>query len=492
VFGGHASFDPSDTGGSPADVGPGAGDQLVTGPNTDADASGGADVDQVLRSAFSDDTAGSPAGVTQFSLKNVGSNGTNYARGIQAALDIGAASSQPRTTVIFMSDGLANTGQPVSSVSVPPDVRIETFAVGSVASCNGDPNSLGSLADVAALGAGGTCTPVTNPANLPTKLPGVITPTLQSLSLQVDSGPAIPLGDPEVTPDLPQDGPVTVTYQTASQDLGPGAHDLCMTATGSDSGGAGSVTECVMVSLFRLDLEPDMATNELGPGAAHTVTATLEGEPGTVGGRAIDFSITAGPNTGVAGTCAPNADCTTDSSGVVSFTYPATQGLGGLGTDTIRGCVTLNDPLGETGCDTVTKTWQDTTPPTVACDEGTNPHGKNVPPAGHTTLPGSKGGQNEDGFYRLLAHDLVDPNPQIFVIDQGSGTVFGPFASDTTIKYTEANGATPRQKRIGSGSGQAGAVAWHLIGRGDAIVYAVDSSGNRSAAVSCLVPPPPK
>jgi hypothetical protein len=482
VFGGHEAFDPTDTGGAAADVGPAGGDQLITGPNTDADAAGGADVDQVLTSAFSEDTAGSPGGVHSFSLRDVGSNGTNNAAGVQAALDIAAASSQPNKIVVFMSDGIANTGAAVSSVSVPSDVLIETFAVGSIASCDGDPNSLGSLNDVAALGAGGTCTAVTNPANLPSKLPGVFTPTLDSIELRIDGGAAGPIGNAEITPDLPQDGPVTVTYQTIAQDLGPGAHQICVTANGTDSGGSGSVTECVEVLLFRLTLSPETAVNELGPGATHSVTATLEGEPGSVGGRTIDFTITSGPNAGVAGVCAPNADCTTDASGLVSFTYPATQGLAGLGTDTIRGCVTLNDPLGETGCDEVTKTWQDTTAPLVACPEGTNPHG-HVPPAAHT---------NEDGFFRLDATDAVDPDPQVVVVDLGSGTVFGPFASGTTIKYTEAKGATPRQQKIGSTNGQAGQVAWHIIGDGDLGLYAMDASGNVSGVTSCLVPPPPK
>ena len=56
----------------------------------------------------------------------------------------------------------------------------------------------------------------------------------------------------------------------------------------------------------------------------------------------------------------------------------------------------------------------DVTPPTVQCVEGPNPNGKKIPPAGSTTLPGPKGGQNEDGFYRLLAVDNVDPNPKIY------------------------------------------------------------------------------
>jgi hypothetical protein len=128
----------------------------------------------------------------------------------------------------------------------------------------------------------------------------------------------------------------------------------------------------------------------------------------------------------------------------------------------------------------------DVTPPVVRCVEATNPSGKNVPPAGSTTLPGSKGGQNEDGFYQLLAVDNVDPNPQVFVADSGSSFVAGPFKSGDIVKITQAPGAVPASKPM------AGVVVAHLILNGDALVYAVDASGNQSAPISCKVPPPPK
>jgi len=130
----------------------------------------------------------------------------------------------------------------------------------------------------------------------------------------------------------------------------------------------------------------------------------------------------------------------------------------------------------------------DVTPPVAACPETVNPAGKTIPPAG-TTLPGTKGGQNPDGFYQLTATDNVDPNPQVYLVDTGSGTVFGPFASGINIKYTQAKGATPKQETMG---GSSSAVAWHITGKGDAAVYAVDASGNKSTSTSCLVPPPPK
>jgi hypothetical protein len=147
------------------------------------------------------------------------------------------------------------------------------------------------------------------------------------------------------------------------------------------------------------------------------------------------------------------------------------------------------NPLGE---QTITIHVPDQTPPEVSCVETVNPHGNTTPPAGSTTLPGSKGGMNEDGYYELIAVDNVDADPQIFVVDTGSGTVFGPFASGDVIKYTEDADATPESKKIGSTNGQAGAVDAHIIGNGDAAIYGVDASGNVSDPVSCLVPPLPK
>jgi hypothetical protein len=118
-----------------------------------------------------------------------------------------------------------------------------------------------------------------------------------------------------------------------------------------------------------------------------------------------------------------------------------------------------------------------------------NPDGE-IPKA-----PGKGGqGQNQDGFYQLLADDIVDLDPDIFVVDIGAdnlfGTaddfVFGPFANLTNIKYIEANGAKPSIKP------GPGAVDWIIKGQGDAAVIAIDFSGNTSDPVSCLVPPPPK
>jgi hypothetical protein len=136
----------------------------------------------------------------------------------------------------------------------------------------------------------------------------------------------------------------------------------------------------------------------------------------------------------------------------------------------------------------------DEEPPVVGCVETVNPHGRTVPPAGSTTLPGPRGGQNEDGFYELQAEDNFDAPEDIaiFVVDTGSNTIFGPLRTGDRIKYTEAPGGRPVSKKIGSTSGQAGAITVHITGNGDAAIFGVDTGGNISDLVFCLVPPPPK
>ena len=121
----------------------------------------------------------------------------------------------------------------------------------------------------------------------------------------------------------------------------------------------------------------------------------------------------------------------------------------------------------------------------ATCEETVNPHGQNVPPAGQTE-PGTnpKSGQNPDGFYEIGTTSGEDV---VFVEDGGSHTIFGPFAPGTKIKYTQAPGAEPGEKKIGSENGEAGAIAAHITGTGDAFVFSGDG-----VRVPCLVPPPPK
>ncbi|HET9015879.1 MAG TPA: vWA domain-containing protein [Thermomicrobiaceae bacterium] len=134
--------------------------------------------------------------------------------------------------------------------------------------------------------------------------------------------------------------------------------------------------------------------------------------------------------------------------------------------------------------ETIAITVNDITPPVPACEPSTNPAGKNVP--GANANP--KAGQNPDGFYLLTATDNVDAASalKLYVADSAGSFVAGPYASGTTVKITQAPGATP------GATPMAGAVSAHITLNGDALVYAVDTAGNQSARVACLVPPPPK
>jgi hypothetical protein len=342
------------------DLGAG-GTQLLVAPGHDGNSNTIPDVEDVANSLGPLGNTAYHAGLTRaFQIVNHGSN-TNTVN-----------------IVIFMSDGQNNIGPHVNTLigSVPPSTTIHSFAIGLNVNCISG-GGLGSLNDVAALSTtgAGTCTVVTNPANLANVITQAIGSSLDSLEISVDGAPATTIPNADIDPDLPQNGPVSVDFSTGVSGLGLGSHDICVTAIGTDAGGEGEVTDCITKIVKR--------------------------------------------------------------------------------------------------------------PPQASCVETVNPAGKNTPKA-----PAKGGqGQNQDGFYELLAEDNEDPDPQIFVEDTGSGIVFGPFPSGTAIKYTEVNGATPSIKPMG---GPNSAVDWHIKGQGDAIVYAVDAVGNVGAAVWCRVPPPPK
>ena len=102
------------------------------------------------------------------------------------------------------------------------------------------------------------------------------------------------------------------------------------------------------------------------------------------------------------------------------------------------------------------------------------------------TPPGTnpKGGENPDGFYqvgnyRRRRRDRHRPR---------LGYPLRPVPGGTAIKYTQAPGKTPSEKKIGSDTGQAGAVSVHITGTGDFQIVPVGGGSTQT----CLVPPPPK
>ncbi len=143
------------------------------------------------------------------------------------------------------------------------------------------------------------------------------------------------------------------------------------------------------------------------------------------------------------------------------------------------------------GVQTISIKVNDVDGPTVECVESVNPHGDTVP-GGKASGKGK--GNNPDGFYQLLVTDNCDEpeDIEIYIGTEGDPMMFGPFANEVVVKFTEDSEAAPECKEIGSDKGQAGAVSWHIILPTDPVVTAVDSSGNTATCTGCLVPPPLK
>ncbi|MEU4806933.1 PKD domain-containing protein [Actinosynnema sp. NPDC023587] len=217
------------------DVGPAAGDQLLTTPEGDANGNGTRDVEEAVGSAVQ-------GGVSLFTARGVGT-GTTFIPAVQSATTVTNAQTQARKVVLFLSDGFASGDVTGVAGAVPANVDYFTFAVGPGSACNGG-NYNASLQAIADL-TGGTCTAVPDPASLPNVVPGVIASQLTNLTLSVNNG--APTQITNVTPALPETGPASVTYTTSTAPLASGTHQLCVTAHGTDGGGVGSVIECTTV-----------------------------------------------------------------------------------------------------------------------------------------------------------------------------------------------------------------------------------------------------
>jgi hypothetical protein len=428
-----------------ADMTADAGDQPFTAP--------GAGVATVLQSVAT-------GKVGQFTEHTVNATLPSLGAGLQEAGALLGAG--PGKTLVFLASGANGAGPGVASVPFPEGIVVRAFALGDN-QCDADGGGFGSLAAVAARGApGSTCKRLTSLGNLPDVTAPEAT-KLESLWVIVDGGTPVDISS-AADPKPPQDGPATVAYTYVVTGLEPGTHQVCVRATGSDAGGPGSVDACATVTVATVTVAPAEHVSELGtPNQTHTVVATVAaGAAGAVAEVPVVFDVVSGPNTGATGTVK------TDASGQAAFTYTAIQHLAGLGTDTIRACFT--DAQGTKACATATQTWVDTTPPVPSCLPGPNPGGQ---PTGSTA----------NGFFQLAAVDAVDPDPQVFLKDMGSGKVFGPFKSGIAIKYTQAPGATPGQEPM------AGAVTWHVKGNGAPVVYAKDASNNVSSDVACAAHP---
>ena len=132
------------------------------------------------------------------------------------------------------------------------------------------------------------------------------------------------------------------------------------------------------------------------------------------------------------------------------------------------------------------------------CCESVNPHGEKIPPAGWSTEPGTNpnSGKNPDGFYGVWIPpcSCID---MLYVSYVGSSDpqLLGPYTVSPcglfNFKLTEAKGAAPQVKKMGSSNGKAGAVPYHFLLPGDAQI-SFYSGGDLIGSTTCVVPPPPK
>lgn len=258
------------------------GTQLIVAPDFDsADANATPDLEDAVSTLFA-------------------SGGTNFFAGLTTAATILAASTNTNQIVIFISDGISFLGPNVNTFNtntLPVNTIIQSFAIGTGVSCSTDSGS-GSLDDVAALTPGGSCTQITNFADLANAITQSIGSTLTDLEIDVDNTGGVAADS--VIPLLPQNGPTMVDYAHLATSLGAGSHDICATAFGTDAGGAGSVEECVTIlvntppdcssvtanadTLFPpnhklVDVTLSGATDADGDAVTLTVTGVLQDEP---------------------------------------------------------------------------------------------------------------------------------------------------------------------------------------------------------------------
>ena len=206
---------------SAIDLDPTSGVATLVSPTADKDANGVPDVVQAIKQV-------------------TGSGGTNFLPPTQMACQMLATTGSPNLVTAFMSDG-EGSGALKNVLPCTPPVTFHAFAVGANSHCaSGSP--VGSrLIDMATL-SGGTCTDVPSVTSLPDILPQVVASRLTHVSYTIDGGTPVDL---TAQLGLPLDGPdnADVAFDLPS-DLSGGTHRICLTATGTDSGGESSETTC--------------------------------------------------------------------------------------------------------------------------------------------------------------------------------------------------------------------------------------------------------
>ena len=210
-----------DTGAAAIDLDPTAATATLVSPTADKDGDGILDVIEGLKT-----------------LRVLG--GTNFVPAARTACQLLATTGSPNLVSAFLSDGEQSSSL-TSVVPCTPPVTFHAFAVGANSHCASGAPVNARLIDLATR-SGGTCTDVPSVSDLPDILPQVVASRITAVSYTVDGGQPVDLSDRFT---LPHDGPaeLDVTFDLPSS-LGAGTHRVCLSVTGSDSGGSGTQTTC--------------------------------------------------------------------------------------------------------------------------------------------------------------------------------------------------------------------------------------------------------
>lgn len=219
------------------------------------------------------------------------SSGTDFSAGITAARAVLANSNASQKLIVLLTDGdgTSNPNEPTIQAVVL------AFTIAGIGCSDAD------LTRIVNLGLdGSTCDVVTDLGDLSGVISDSIGSSLTGVGISVDNGATIPV---TTTLALPLTGPASVTFSASVSTTGftAGPHSICATATGSDIGGAGFVTDCVNIDVLAAG---SSVVNCAGPTTC-TATATDPGRSTLAfsAPAAFEEQVVIEPSVGPAGAC---------------------------------------------------------------------------------------------------------------------------------------------------------------------------------------------
>ena len=131
---------------------------------------------------------------------------------------------------------------------------------------------------------GGSCFSIPEPKALPTIIDDLIGTELTSVEVKVDDGSYRALGPAETGgTSLPQEGAISVDFETTVMGLSEGNHKVCIRATGQDSlGGVSEVVDCHEVEVKALPTPQPTPIPTTAPTSTPTMPESQEVKQGAM------------------------------------------------------------------------------------------------------------------------------------------------------------------------------------------------------------------